>query len=79
MIQKIDLCYSQTVLAALALPTELAAQEHLRYKLIDIGTFGGSMSYVNVECNSVPRGTTIGGSAKPVLAPALKSRRGYVR
>ena len=56
-----------TLFAALALPGELAAQ-HTRYKLIDIGTFGGPASYVNPaplmgspdQVNS--SGTTVGGA-----------------
>src|SRR5437879_11311638 len=52
---------------ALTIPAELAAQ-HTRYKLIDIGTFGGPASYVNSvsligspdQVNS--SGTTVGGA-----------------
>ena len=55
------------LLAALALPVPLAAQ-HTRYKLVDIGTFGGPASYVNPaplmgspdQVNS--SGTTVGGA-----------------
>jgi probable HAF family extracellular repeat protein len=66
---------SVTILvAALVVPTELGAQERLRYKLIDVGTFGGPMSYINAEFNSFPsvndRGITVGGSATPLSAPA---------
>jgi probable HAF family extracellular repeat protein len=63
-----------TLFAALAVPLQLAAQEshdqkpkHHRYKLIDMGTFGGPMSFINPTFNSVPalnsHGTTVGGSA----------------
>ena len=56
-----------TLFAALAIPVRLAAQ-HTRYKLVDIGTFGGPASYVNPaplmgspdQVNS--SGTTVGGA-----------------
>src|SRR5438094_6801506 len=58
---------AMTLFAALALPVQLAAQ-HTRYKLVDIGTFGGPASYVNPaplmgspdQVNS--SGTTVGGA-----------------
>jgi probable HAF family extracellular repeat protein len=65
-------CITAIVLfAALATPVRLSAQR-TRYKLIDVGTFGGPMSYVNAEFNSFPSlngpGILVGGSATPVPA-----------
>jgi probable HAF family extracellular repeat protein len=59
-----------TLFAALAIPVRLAAQ-HTRYKLIEIGTFGGPASYLGdpgvgpgvLHLNS--RGVLIGGSETP--------------
>ena len=61
------------LLCALSVPLELAAQEqvnqavHHHYKLIDMGTFGGSASYFVAPENSRPilndRGMVVGGSS----------------
>src|SRR5213080_5112028 len=52
-----------TLLAALALPAPLAAQ-HTRYKLIDIGTFGGPQSFSFFgQARSLNNGGTLVGFA----------------
>jgi probable HAF family extracellular repeat protein len=68
------------VVTVLSIPTGLAAQDatapakkadHHHYKLIDIGTLGGSSSCINEPLNFVPavnsRGNTVGTSATAAL------------
>jgi probable HAF family extracellular repeat protein len=59
-----------TLFAVLAIPVQLAAQ-HTRYKLIDIGTFGGpSSSFVGVGAHSLNNsGTATGFAETPVTDP----------
>jgi probable HAF family extracellular repeat protein len=73
-----------TLFAALAVPVPLATQDnrghhpkHHHYKLIDMGTFGGPMSFLNLPFNGVPAlsntGITVGDSATPVQISATSN------
>jgi probable HAF family extracellular repeat protein len=58
-----------TLFAALALPVELAAQ-HTRYKLVDLGTFGGPNAVQNSPGRAVNSlGAAIGGADLPIPDP----------
>ncbi len=57
--------------AALAMPVRLSAAQHTRYKLIDLGTFGGPASSFNpggIMLNN--RGFGVGASETPVHDPS---------
>lgn len=45
MKRKLPACMTQTLLVALTIPALVAAQQTPRYRLIDLGTFGGPASY----------------------------------
>ena len=77
------------LLAALAMPVGMAAQDnpspdnkpkHKKYKLIDLGTFGGPASIVNAEGNGGPyinsRGAVIG--AAQTTVPLSPTSNGYL-
>jgi len=62
-----------TLLAALAMPVQLAAQ-HIRYKLIDIPTLGGPAAYGNVDCPECAQfinnpGVVVGGADSSIHDP----------
>lgn len=78
--------FAMTLIGALVLPARLAAQEpkegkneQHRYKLVDIGTFGGPESNINPLGNGSPyisnRGTTVGTSA--TLIPSSPATNGF--
>ena len=71
-----------TLFAALALPVQVAAQ-HTRYKLIEIGTFGGPESYVNpagaIGSPSIlnSSGAVVGGAGTSIPLTMNSSRVGF--
>ena len=82
--RQFTLLITMTLFAALVMPVGMAAQDnpsqdhkpkHQKYKLVDIGTFGGPASYINNQAalgspnqmNS--RGTTVGAAATPIPSP----------
>jgi probable HAF family extracellular repeat protein len=75
--------YAILLFAALAVPSGLTAQDrndhnkHHHYKVIDLGTFGGPMSFLNLPFNGVPAlsnsGITVGDSATHVQISATSN------
>lgn len=77
---------AMTLFAALAIPVRLTAQgqkegkkDHHRYKLIDLGTFGGPASYINPTGNGGPymnrEGAVVGSSQTSI--PPHPNANGY--
>src|SRR5579872_1965121 len=73
------MCIAASLFAALAVPVQLAAQGQTttfrHYKLIDLGTFGGPASYINVQfAQGAPNqinnpGTAVGAAATTTPTP----------
>ena len=72
------------LLAALAMPVCMAAQEnpsqdpkpkHKKYKLVDLGTFGGAQSFVNQGISQNSRGDLIGSAE--TLVPLNQYSNGF--
>ena len=83
---KLSLTTFMVLFATLALPVQLAAQ-HTKYKLIDIGTFGGPTSQTNGESVVITNeGTVVGGAdtSTPcpyfsgLISPAFKWQNGVM-
>src|SRR5262245_26856793 len=76
-IRRYTLAIATVVFAALALPIQLTAQ-HVRYKLIDLGTFGVPASFIAPTIDGGPqnpgrglisRGVIVGGAETPIPDP----------
>jgi probable HAF family extracellular repeat protein len=59
-----------TLFFALTMPVRLGAQPHTRYKLVDLGTFGGPASAINIGSTSLDsRGIAVGAADTSVPTP----------
>src|SRR5215467_4921981 len=84
MESKMKKLVAMTSLAsALTLPAGLDAQEHTRYKLIDMGTFGGPASYLTDPGNGPSflvlndAGVLVGRSDTPTFDPVISDFRAH--
>ncbi len=70
MTRILTLITAMTLFAALTLPVRLAAQGHIRYKVIDVGTLGGPNSsppasfFERIQTESLSRAGTFAGQAE---------------